>query len=92
MTAITHPPAAPAARRPRGDSRGAAIALRVRRLLAAIGRILAALVPVFLLGSLFTYALGALAFGPAAIDSLHCDEAARGFARQWLHQLPRICR
>ena len=60
MTAITQTPAAPAARRPRSDSRGAAIALRVRRLLAAIGRILAALIPVFLLGSLFTYALGAI--------------------------------
>ena len=40
----------------------------------------------------FTYAVGAIAFGPAAIDTLPCYEAALGFARQWLPQLPRICR
>jgi peptide/nickel transport system permease protein len=60
MTATALPSAAPAARRPPNDSRSAAIALRVRRLIAAIGRILAALIPVFLLGSLFTYVLGAI--------------------------------
>jgi peptide/nickel transport system permease protein len=60
MTDITLAPAAAAARRPAGDSRGAAAALRARRLLAAIGRILTALIPVFLLGSLFTYTLGAI--------------------------------
>lgn len=56
MTAIS----APAVGRARQDSRGAVIGLRASRLLAAIGRILTALIPVFLLGSLFTYALGAL--------------------------------
>lgn len=60
MTVITQTPAAPAAGRPANDSRGAAAALRVRRLLVAIGRILTSLIPVFLLGSLFTYALGAV--------------------------------
>src|ERR1700742_4489 len=66
MTDLTRTPAAPAApagpaagRSPK-DSRGAAAALRVRRLLAAIGKILTALIPVFLLGSLFTYLLGAV--------------------------------
>src|ERR1700742_4027618 len=66
MTDLTRTPAAPAApagpaagRSPK-DSRGAAAALRVRRLLAAIGKILTALIPVFLLGSLFTYLLGAI--------------------------------
>ena len=56
MTAIS----APTPGRARQDSHGAVIGLRVSRLLAAIGRILTALIPVFLLGSLFTYALGAL--------------------------------
>lgn len=60
MTNITLTPAAPAAGRSTKDSRGAAAALRVRRLLVAIGRILTALIPVFLLGSLFTYMLGAV--------------------------------
>jgi peptide/nickel transport system permease protein len=60
MTAITHPPAVPAPGRSGKDSPGAAVALRIRRLLAAIGQILTALIPVFLLGSLFTYLLGAL--------------------------------
>jgi peptide/nickel transport system permease protein len=53
-------PAAPAAGRGKQDSRASAVALRLRRLLAAIGRILTALIPVFLLGSLFTYMLGAI--------------------------------
>jgi peptide/nickel transport system permease protein len=56
MTAIS----APTPGRAQPDSHGAVIGLRVSRLLAAIGRILTALIPVFLLGSLFTYALGAL--------------------------------
>src|SRR6185437_3504504 len=56
MTAIS----APTPGRAQQDSHGAVIGLRVSRLLAAIGRILTALIPVFLLGSLFTYALGAL--------------------------------
>jgi peptide/nickel transport system permease protein len=59
MTA-TLTPAAPAAGRGKKDSRASAVALRTRRLLAAIGRILTALIPVFLLGSLFTYMLGAI--------------------------------
>jgi peptide/nickel transport system permease protein len=59
MTA-TLTPAAPAAGRGKKDSRAAAVALRMRRLLAAIGHILTALIPVFLLGSLFTYMLGAI--------------------------------
>jgi peptide/nickel transport system permease protein len=59
MTA-TLTPAAPAAGRGKKDSRASAVALRLRRLLAAIGRILTALIPVFLLGSLFTYMLGAI--------------------------------
>jgi peptide/nickel transport system permease protein len=53
-------PAAPAAGRAKKDSRASVVALRMRRLLAAIGRILTALIPVFLLGSLFTYMLGAI--------------------------------
>jgi hypothetical protein len=65
---------------------------------AALG--LGASVGAFAVGSIaigavavgFKYAIGAVAFGPAAIDSLHCDEAAHFFARRWLHQLPRICR
>jgi peptide/nickel transport system permease protein len=56
MTAISPPTPG----RAQQDSRAAAVGLRVSRLLAAIGRILTALIPVFLLGSLFTYALGAL--------------------------------
>jgi peptide/nickel transport system permease protein len=60
MTAAALTPTAPAAGRPARDSRPAVVALRLRRLLAAIGRILAALIPVFLLGSLFTYMLGAI--------------------------------
>src|ERR1700761_8237719 len=60
MTDVTLTPAPPAARRPPPDSRCTAVALRARRLLAAVGRILTALIPVFLLGSLFTYLLGAL--------------------------------
>jgi peptide/nickel transport system permease protein len=59
MTA-TLTPAAPAAGRGKRDSRASAVALRTRRLLAAVGRILTALIPVFLLGSLFTYMLGAI--------------------------------
>jgi peptide/nickel transport system permease protein len=59
MTA-TLTPAAPAAGRARKDSRASVVALRLRRLLAAIGQILTALIPVFLLGSLFTYMLGAI--------------------------------
>lgn len=59
MTA-TLTPAAPAAGRAKKDSRASVIGLRMRRLLAAIGRILTALIPVFLLGSLFTYMLGAI--------------------------------
>jgi peptide/nickel transport system permease protein len=59
MTA-TLTPAAPAAGRGKKDSRASAVALRMRRLLAAIGHILTALIPVFLLGSLFTYMLGAI--------------------------------
>jgi peptide/nickel transport system permease protein len=59
MTA-TLTPAAPAAGRANKDSRAAAVALRLRRLLTAIGHILTALIPVFLLGSLFTYMLGAI--------------------------------
>jgi peptide/nickel transport system permease protein len=59
MTAILTP-AAPAAGRAKKDSRASVIGLRMRRLLAAIGRILTALIPVFLLGSLFTYMLGAI--------------------------------
>src|ERR1700728_1195069 len=59
MTA-TLTPSASAAGRAKEDSRGAAVALRLRRLLAAIGQILTALIPVFLLGSLFTYLLGAI--------------------------------
>jgi peptide/nickel transport system permease protein len=59
MTA-TLTPAAPAAGRAKKDSRVSVVGLRMRRLLAAIGRILTALIPVFLLGSLFTYMLGAI--------------------------------
>jgi peptide/nickel transport system permease protein len=59
MTA-TLTPAAPAAGRAKKDSRASVVALRLRRLLAAIGQILTALIPVFLLGSLFTYMLGAI--------------------------------
>ena len=59
MTAILAP-AAPAAGRAKKDSRASVVALRLRRLLAAIGQILTALIPVFLLGSLFTYMLGAI--------------------------------
>lgn len=59
MTAILTP-AAPAAGHAKKDSRASAVALRLRRLLAAIGHILTALIPVFLLGSLFTYMLGAI--------------------------------
>jgi peptide/nickel transport system permease protein len=59
MTAILTP-AAPAAGRAKKDSRASVVGLRMRRLLAAIGRILTALIPVFLLGSLFTYMLGAI--------------------------------
>jgi peptide/nickel transport system permease protein len=59
MTATLTPSAA-AAGRAKEDSRGAAVALRLRRLLAVIGQILTALIPVFLLGSLFTYMLGAI--------------------------------
>ena len=59
MTA-TLTPAAPAAGRAKKDSRASIVGLRMRRLLAAIGRILTALIPVFLLGSLFTYMLGAI--------------------------------
>jgi peptide/nickel transport system permease protein len=53
-------PSAPAAGRAKKDSRAFVVALRMRRLLAAIGQILTALIPVFLLGSLFTYMLGAI--------------------------------
>ena len=59
MTA-TLTPSAPAAGRAKKDSRASVVGLRMRRLLAAIGRILTALIPVFLLGSLFTYMLGAI--------------------------------
>jgi peptide/nickel transport system permease protein len=59
MTA-TLTPAAPAAGRAKNDSRASVVALRLRRLLAAIGQIVTALIPVFLLGSLFTYMLGAI--------------------------------
>src|ERR1700678_1189132 len=59
MTAILTP-AAPPAGRAKKDSRASVVGLRMRRLLAAIGRILTALIPVFLLGSLFTYMLGAI--------------------------------
>src|SRR6202035_2810408 len=86
MTAITQTSAAPAARRPTNDSRGAAIALRVRRLLAAIGRILAALIPVFLLGSLFTYALGAISgLTPAYLQLGEgaTPSAIRALDQQW---------
>jgi peptide/nickel transport system permease protein len=60
MTATTLTPAAPGAGRAKRASRASTVALRIRRLLAAIGHILAALIPVFLLGSLFTYLLGAI--------------------------------
>src|ERR1700744_418921 len=60
MTATTLTPAAPGASGAKKGSRASTVALRTRRLLAAIGHILAALVPVFLLGSLFTYLLGAI--------------------------------
>src|ERR1700749_1446288 len=60
MTATTLPAAAPGAGRAKKASRASTVALRIRRLLAAIGHILAALIPVFLLRSLFTYALGAI--------------------------------
>jgi peptide/nickel transport system permease protein len=59
MTA-TLTPAAPATGGAKKDSRASAVALRLRRLLAVIGQILTALIPVFLLGSLFTYMLGAI--------------------------------
>jgi peptide/nickel transport system permease protein len=59
MTA-TLTPAAPAAGRAKNDSRASVVALRLRRLLSAIGQILTALIPVFLLGPLFTYMLGAI--------------------------------
>jgi peptide/nickel transport system permease protein len=59
MTA-TLTPSAPATGGAKKDSRASAVALRLRRLLAVIGQILTALIPVFLLGSLFTYLLGAI--------------------------------
>jgi hypothetical protein len=40
----------------------------------------------------FLYAIGGAAFGPAALDSQRCDEAARVFARRWLTVLPPNCR
>jgi len=40
----------------------------------------------------FVYAIGGAAVGPATIDGLHCDEAARAFARRWLNMLPPSCR
>jgi hypothetical protein len=40
----------------------------------------------------FIYAVGGAAFGPAAIDSRHCDEAARDFLRRWFSGLPPSCR
>jgi peptide/nickel transport system permease protein len=60
MTAITPAPSAPVAGRARPDSRASIIALHIERLLRALGRILTALIPVFLLGSLFTYLLGSI--------------------------------
>lgn len=50
----------PAGARPRPDSRGSVVTLRLRRIAGALGRILLAFVPVFLLGSFFTYLLGSL--------------------------------
>lgn len=39
----------------------------------------------------FIYAISGGAFRPAVIDGLHCDEAARVFARRWLDALPPSC-
>ena len=40
----------------------------------------------------FVYAIGGAAIGPAVIDGLHCDEAARDFAYRWLNMRPPSCR
>ena len=40
----------------------------------------------------FVYAIGGAAAGPAVIDGLHCDEAARDFARRWFNMRPPSCR
>jgi peptide/nickel transport system permease protein len=86
MTGATLTPAAPAASRSTKDSRAAAVALRARRLLAAIGRILAALIPVFLLGSLFTYLLGAISgLSPAYLQLGEgaTPDAIKALNHQW---------
>jgi len=85
MTA-TLTPAAPAAGRGKKDSRASAVGLRMRRLLAAIGNILTALIPVFLLGSLFTYLLGAISgLTPAYLQLGEgaTPSAIKALDRQW---------
>jgi peptide/nickel transport system permease protein len=60
MTATVASPSVRPAGRLQPAARHSVASLRIRRLLAAIGRIVLALVPVFLLGSFFTFLLGSL--------------------------------
>lgn len=40
----------------------------------------------------FLYGVGGVAFGPAVVDAVRCDEAARALLGRWLVRLPSSCR